>query len=56
MAIAICLQYFKWKGNISPPNVEVLIQKNILPIRPGFLQESLEKDTYLVGKTYTIMD
>lgn len=33
IAIAICLQYFKWKGNISPPNVEALIQKNILPIR-----------------------
>lgn len=33
MAIAICLQYFKCKGDISPPNVEALIQKNILPIR-----------------------
>lgn len=35
MAITICLQYFKWKGDIPPPNVEALIQKNILPIRPG---------------------
>lgn len=35
LAIAICLQYFKWKGNISPPNVEALIQKNVLPVRPN---------------------
>lgn len=35
MAIAICMQYFKWKGHIPPPNVEALIQKNILPVRNG---------------------
>lgn len=35
MAIAICMQYFKCKSHIPPPNVEALIQKNILPIRPG---------------------
>lgn len=35
IAIAICMQYFKWKGHIPPPNVEALIQKNILPVRNG---------------------
>ena len=35
MAIAICLHYFKCKNNVSPPNVEALIQKNILPVRNG---------------------
>lgn len=35
MAIAICMQYFKWKGHIPPPNIEALIQKNILPVRNG---------------------
>lgn len=35
MAISICLHYFKCKNEVSPPNVEALIQKNILPVRPG---------------------
>jgi hypothetical protein len=35
MAIAICLHYFRSKNNVSPPNVEALIQKNILPVRNG---------------------
>lgn len=35
MAISICLQYFKCRNAISPPNVEALIQKNILPVRHG---------------------
>jgi len=35
IAIAICLHYFKCRDDTSPPNVEALIQKNILPIRPG---------------------
>jgi len=34
-AIQICKRYFKYQSNISPPNVEALIRKNILPIREG---------------------
>lgn len=34
VAIAICLQFFRVR-NLSPPNVEALIKKNILPLRPG---------------------
>lgn len=34
-AIRICKYYFKCRDNISPPDVEALIQKNILPIRYG---------------------
>lgn len=34
IAISICLHYFKCR-NVSPPNVEALIQKNILPVRNG---------------------
>jgi len=34
MAIAICLRYFKCNENMPPPNVEALIHKYILPIRP----------------------
>lgn len=35
MAISICLYYFKCRNAVSPPNVEALIQKNILPVRNG---------------------
>lgn len=35
MAISICQHYFRCRNVESPPNVESLIQKNILPIRNG---------------------
>ncbi len=35
IAISICLHYFRCKNAVSPPNVEALIQKNILPVRNG---------------------
>ena len=34
-AIQVCRYYFKCQSDISPPNVEALIRKNILPIRDG---------------------
>jgi len=34
-AIQVCKHYFKCQSNISPPDVEALIRKNILPIREG---------------------
>ncbi len=34
-AIQVCKHYFKYQSNISPPDVEALIRKNILPIREG---------------------
>jgi hypothetical protein len=35
VAISICLHYFRCRNEVSPPNVEALIQKNILPVRNG---------------------
>lgn len=35
IAISICLHYFKSRNAETPPNVEALIQKNILPLRYG---------------------
>lgn len=35
IAISICLHYFRCRDAVSPPNVEALIQKNILPVRNG---------------------
>jgi len=34
-AIQVCRYYFKYQSDISPPDVEALIRKNILPIRDG---------------------
>ena len=34
-AIQVCRYYFKCQSDISPPDVEALIRKNILPIRDG---------------------
>lgn len=34
-AIQVCRCYFKHQSDISPPDVEALIRKNILPIREG---------------------
>ena len=34
-AIQVCKYYFKCQSDISPPDVEALIRKNILPIRDG---------------------
>lgn len=34
-AIQVCKYYFKYQSNISPPDVEALIRKNILPVREG---------------------
>jgi hypothetical protein len=35
VAISICLHFFRCRNDIPPPDVEALIQKNILPIRNG---------------------
>lgn len=35
MAISICKYFLSCKKDTKPPNVEMLIQKNLLPIRPG---------------------
>ena len=34
-AIQVCRYYFNYQSDISPPDVEALIRKNILPIRDG---------------------
>ena len=35
IAIYICREYLRRKRNLSPPDVIKLIEKNILPVRPG---------------------
>lgn len=54
VAISICLKYFKWRGHIPPPNVEALIQKNILPIRNGRKDPRKVKSKSLVSFLYRV--
>ena len=35
IAIQICRHFLRLRDNIPPPDVEALIRKNILPVRPG---------------------
>jgi len=35
LAIHICRYFLRFHTDISPPDVEMLIQKNLLPVRPG---------------------
>lgn len=35
LAIHLCRYFLRFPTDISPPNVERLIQKNLLPVRPG---------------------
>ena len=35
VAIHICRHFLRLLNNVHPPDVEALIQKNILPVRPG---------------------
>jgi hypothetical protein len=35
LAIHLCRHFLRFPADISPPDVEMLIQKNLLPVRPG---------------------
>lgn len=35
LAIHLCRYFLRFPTDIAPPNVEMLIQKNLLPVRPG---------------------
>lgn len=48
IAIAICRHFMKYKGH-EPPDIEALIAKNILPVRPG------RKDPRKVKKQATVV-
>lgn len=54
VAISVCLYYFKCKDAGPPPNVEALIQKNILPIRNGRKDRRKVKTKSAVSFIYRI--
>lgn len=35
MAIHICVDFFRWYGDGTPPDIEERMKKYILPVRPG---------------------
>ena len=53
-AMAICRHFFRLRNNDSPPDVEALIQKFILPIRPGRSGSRRIKFRTFVSFTYRV--
>jgi len=54
IAISICMHYFRCRNAVSPPNVEALIQKNILPIRNGRKDPRKVKTKSVVSFIYRV--
>lgn len=54
LAIYICREYLKSKRNLRPPDIELLIQKNILPVRPGRKDPRKVKVQKLVSFLYRV--
>ena len=54
IAISICMHYFRCRDAIPPPNVEALIQKNILPIRYGRKDRCKVKSQSAVSFIYRV--
>lgn len=54
IAISICMHYFRCWDAIPPPNVEALIQKNILPIRYGRKDRRKVKSQSAVSFIYRV--
>jgi hypothetical protein len=53
-AIQVCRHYFRCQSNISPPDVEALIRKNILPVRAGRKDPRKVKTNRIVSFLYRI--
>jgi hypothetical protein len=54
MAMQICRHFFSCAENVSPPNVEALIQKYILPIRDGRKDQRKLKSKTTVSFNYRV--
>lgn len=54
MAIHICRHFLRFPTDISPPNVEMLIQKNLLPFRPGRSDPRKVKSKSVVSFLYRV--
>jgi hypothetical protein len=54
MGIQVCRYYFKCQSDISPPDVEALIRKNILPIRDGRKDSRKVKAKTVVSFLYRV--
>jgi hypothetical protein len=57
VAIHICRQFMRvyfWSNNASPPDVEALIRKNLLPVRPGRTDERKIRGKTAVSFLYRV--
>jgi hypothetical protein len=53
-AIQVCKHYFRCQSNTSPPDVEALIRKNILPVRNGRKEHRKVKASKVVSFLYRV--
>jgi hypothetical protein len=54
LAIHICRRFLRFHSDISPPIVEMLIRKNLLPVRPGCTDSSKVKPKSNVSFLYRV--
>ena len=54
VAIQVCRYFFRYRDNAPPPDVEALIQKNILPVRKDRNDPRKVKPKSTVSFTYRI--
>lgn len=54
LAIHLCRHFLRFHADISPPNVEMLIHKNLLPVRPGRSDPRKVKPKAVVSFLYRV--
>ena len=52
VAVHVCRQFFL--GNVSPPNVEAVIQRHVSPIRPGRSRPRVMTGSRTISFTYRV--
>ena len=53
IAISICIHFYKYQG-VAPPDIEALIQMNILPVRTGRSDSRKVKSKATVSFLYRV--
>jgi hypothetical protein len=53
-AILICRNFLRLRNNIPPPDIEAMLQKNILPVRPGRKSERNIRSQRVISFNYRV--
>ena len=52
VAVHVCRQFFL--GNVSPPDVEAVIRRNVSPVRPGRSRLRISSVKHTISFTYRV--